>query len=322
MEELHPQGTRRKPIGHGKGKQSLKMEKPGARDKPPPGPYKVWAAFLRRYLNELGISQKNVKEELGVDIGWYKRARNGWPLTAGYRLPFQGRVTAKWAEFLKKNPHREELSWPPYVKSSPEIANKGAGPVRPRELSPAHLAGVCRASTGSSRVEAYRKLSKKANRRLVVMGIGMTNISKYSLESLRQIAVRVPIDLLMLDPKVLQSEPKFTKKLEDFLGFPNFTASALGSYAILRKLCLKWNSQRNQKNKMRFRVYNTIPTLSMVMIDPMEKSGEIELEFFIYQAGEFRPRIAVKKIKHKENLFALLHEKFELLWKRSRRVVP
>jgi hypothetical protein len=153
------------------------------------------------------------------------------------------------------------------------------------------------------------------------MGIGMTNLSKYALASLRKIAVKVPIDFLMIDPTALKTEPHFAKKLEDFLGLPEFAADAEKAFTILRDFCVKWNSQPKQKNKIRFRVYNTIPTLSMVMIDPKHERGEIELEFFLYQSGEFRPRIAVKRVSHDESLFNLLAEKFSNLWARSRTIV-
>jgi transcriptional regulator with XRE-family HTH domain len=194
-------------------------------------------------------------------------------------------------------------------------------PTRPQELSPANLAGVCRASIGKSRVEAFRELTLKAQERVVIMGIGMTNLAKYAQQSLEKLAAKVPIYLLMIDPVVLESEPEFAKKLEDFLGFSEFTASAHQAFDTLGKFCKKWNAQKNQKHKMQFRVYNTIPTMSMVMIDPKREHGEIELEFFLYQSGEFRPRFAVKRVKHNDSLFALLDEKFEQLWKRSRRIV-
>jgi hypothetical protein len=192
---------------------------------------------------------------------------------------------------------------------------------QPKKLPSLNLAGVYRVSTGTERTEAYRQLALKAQRRLVIMGIGMTNISKYALDSLEKHASRVPIDLLMIDPDVLESEPDFAKKLEGFLGIPGFTAEARQSCNRLTEFCSKWNLQRKQKNKIHFRVYDTIPTMSMVMIDPKGETGEIELEFFLYQSGEFRPRFAIKKVEHNESLFALLYQKFERLWKRSRRII-
>jgi len=192
---------------------------------------------------------------------------------------------------------------------------------RSRKLPSAHLAGVYRASIGTSRIDAFRQLSSRAQKRLVIVGIGMTNLSKYAPKSLRKIASNVAIDLLMIDPYVLEAEPEFAKKLEDFLGIPDFTAHVRQSFEILRELCVKWNSGQNQRKRISFRVYKTIPTLSMVMIDPELENGEIKLEFFLYQAGEFRPRFSLKNVKHNENLFALVYEKFKGLWNHSRRIV-
>ena len=153
------------------------------------------------------------------------------------------------------------------------------------------------------------------------MGIGMTNLAKDALPRLHEIGAKVPIHFLMLDPKVLETELDFSKKLETFLDFPDFTANARQAYRILRAFCVEWNAQPRHKHRMQFRVYNTIPTMSMVMIDPSLDSGEIEFEFFLYQSGEFRPRITVIKLRDNESLFNLLKDKFELLWKRSKRVV-
>ena len=192
---------------------------------------------------------------------------------------------------------------------------------RPQELSPAQLAGVWRASIGKSRVEAFRELTQKAQKRVIIMGIGMTNLAKYAQQSLEKLAAKVPVYFLMIDPVILESQPDFARKLADFLRMPNFTTDARQAFNILKKFCEKWNAQKKQKHKMRFRVYDTIPTMSMVMIDPKREHGEIELEFFLYQSGEFRPRFTVTKIKHNDSLFALLDEKFEHLWKSSRRIV-
>lgn len=184
-----------------------------------------------------------------------------------------------------------------------------------------HLAGVFRASTGESRVDAFRNLTLKANKRVVIMGIGMTNISRYGLSSLEKLAGKVKLDLFMLDPVMLESQTQFAEMLEDYLSLPEFTADARKAYNTLETFAQKWNSKRGRKNKVRFRVYRTIPILSMVMIDPDEKNGEMELEFYLYQCGEFRPRFSVKADGTKDNLFHLLHDRFSSLWKDSRKVV-
>lgn len=105
-----------------------------------------------------------------------------------------------------------------------------------------------------------------------------------------------------------------------FFEYPGFAIDVRRSFNILREFCVEHNKLKN-KHKLRFRVYDTIPTMSMVMVDPKNKSGEIELEFFIYQAGEFRPRLSVKTTMSNDDLFGLLYEKFDQLWNHSRRIV-
>ena len=189
-----------------------------------------------------------------------------------------------------------------------------------RKPAQSQHAGVSRVGSGTSRFAAFREFTSRANKRVVIMGIGMTSLTIYARSFLKTLASRVPIDFLTIDPDILESEPKFAKKLEVFLDYPEFAKNARVAFDILCKFCRDWN-KKNKKHKMRFRVYDTIPAMSMVMIDPKNENGEIRLEFFIYTAGEFRLNYTVKKTKHNDEDFALIYEKLNLLWKDSRRII-
>ena len=72
---------------------------------------------------------------------------------------------------------------------------------------------------------------------------------------------------------------------------------------------------------MSLRIYSTIPTMSMVMIDERIETAESEVEFFIFRAGGSRPRLSVKKLRDGEGAFELFHRTFRELWNSAERVV-
>ncbi len=182
------------------------------------------------------------------------------------------------------------------------------------------LGGYCAVSIGTSRTEAFRNLTQRAKKRVLLMGIGLSNVSRYAGEDLKAIAARAQIDFLMIDPHFLSTNPAFSKKLDDFLAIEGFATNVQHAFGILQTLCREWNKQRRNRNKMRLRVYSTIQTLSATVIDPSGEHGALELEFYPYQCGQFRPRITVEKASNAE-LFTALNKRFQRLWGRSRRIV-
>ena len=177
-------------------------------------------------------------------------------------LPAQ-RNLGKWQKVLEKEGEIVELKklhalWIEQSSNAlPTLARRAAS----------QFAGVYRATIGSSRIDAFRNLTGKAQHRVIIMGIGMSNLARYAKQTLSKIATEVPLDLLMLDPKVLHDDPAFARRVEEFLDIPDFRSNAQQSFDILKGFCSAWNSKASVKHKVRFRVYVTIPTMSMVLID-------------------------------------------------------
>lgn len=181
--------------------------------------------------------------------------------------------------------------------------------------------GIAKVSTGSGRDEAFQSIRQRANKRIVIVGIGMTNLSRYARKTLALQAQNVKIDLLMIDPDFLETNPCFAAKLEEFLDIRDFIPSVRTSFETLKLFCEEWNSCKDNTYKISLRVYSTIPTMSMVMIDPGEVNAEMVLEFFLYQSGEYRPRFLVKKIEASDNLFSRVMTEFTRLWSKSKEIV-
>ncbi len=181
--------------------------------------------------------------------------------------------------------------------------------------------GVESISIGTQRSDAFQKIMGKAKNHVAVVGIGMSNVSRYARQSLDEIGKKVPIDFLMIDPEMLSNDPGLSKTLDEFLDFPNFATYVQESFTIMKSYCENWNADTNHKYKMSLRVYRTIPTMSMVMIDSDEPTGEMTVEFFPYKAGQYRPRMHVKKLKASDGMFEKLKQNYLHLWNDSRKVV-
>ena len=181
--------------------------------------------------------------------------------------------------------------------------------------------GLMSVSTGSGRDDAFQAIRARAKHQIIVVGIGMSQITMYAKRTVSEQARSVPIDFMMIDPDFLDSNPAFADRLQEFLDIRDFRTTAKASYTVLKTLAEEWNSDQNNPHGMRLKVYRTIPTMSMVMIDPDTPNGEFIIEFFLYQSGEYRPRFHVRKTDETESLFSRIHSEYLRLWNSARRVV-
>jgi hypothetical protein len=127
--------------------------------------------------------------------------------------------------------------------------------------------------------------------------------------------------ILMIDPEVLENNVDYAKILEKFLNISNFANSVRLSFNTLKKFCEDWNQVSFHSNKIRLRVYSTIPTASMVMIDPDHTEGEAVIEFFVFNSGENRPRFLCKANGSDESMFYVIKSKYLNLWNDSKKIV-
>lgn len=177
------------------------------------------------------------------------------------------------------------------------------------------------AVTLDDRATAYEKLREKARKRIAILGVGMTNLSEHELDSLKSQAERVSIDLLMMDPEYLKTHPEFTCELERLFDIPYFGDRAQKSFDRLNAACQKWNNERNSRYKFRLRVYQHLPTVSMVMIDPDEANSEIIFEMFLYKSA-VRPRFTLVNVKSDNRLFEAFKLEYSKVWDAARVVIP
>lgn len=190
-----------------------------------------------------------------------------------------------------------------------------------RARASASLLGVVHVSSGDHRVDAFQALRDRATKRIIIVGVAMNAIVSYDLSSISRQAVRVPVDFLMLDPDLLRDDPALAKHLTEFFDIPAFPERLRSSFERLQHFCNDWNTHEDHRHRMSLKVYRTIPTNSMTIIDPDDDTGEALVEFFLYQSGAYRPRFLVHRIDHPQSLFARIVGEYRKLWDTSRRIV-
>ncbi|MBP6238653.1 MAG: hypothetical protein KA536_21050 [Saprospiraceae bacterium] len=164
--------------------------------------------------------------------------------------------------------------------------------------------GIKSISTGSYRIDAFEALRSRAKSKIVITGIGMTNIVHYSLDSLRKQGKYVDIDFIMIDPDYISNNAEYCKILENSLGVQDLAIKVLSTFGILKSFCLENNNaNRHVGKKMALYVYNCIPTNSTTIIDPYSANGELLIEFFIFKGGLVRPRFNISKL-NKDNFMS------------------
>ncbi len=193
-----------------------------------------------------------------------------------------------------------------------------------RDNTLADRLGVHDISSGRGRADAFRDIRSRAQQNIVIVGVAMHQLSKLALNSLEEQASRVPIEMLMMDPKALEEDKGLNELLSEFLRFEEVSSLVRNSYTALEKLCTRWNST-SPKHRMSLRVYRSLPTMSMVMVDassdPSDGQGELVIEFFLYQCGEYRPRFHILNTGNPEDLFSGARSEYLRLRTASRTVV-
>lgn len=184
----------------------------------------------------------------------------------------------------------------------------------------AKYSGIEKASIGLDRDEEFRLIRDRAKKEIYIIGAGMSKLARLATNSLEKQSQNVPIHLYMLDPNYLETNDNYAKLLEDFFGIPNFKEYVRLSFDTLSKFCNNHNNNPNCKHRISLSTYTTIPTMSMVIIDPLSKSGELVVEYFNYHCGEERPLLVVKSAKNAQ-MFDSLRSNAEHLFAASIEVI-
>lgn len=178
-------------------------------------------------------------------------------------------------------------------------------------------------NTGYGRNIDFENVSIEAKHRIMFFGVAMTYMSRYAKKRLADLAQNVNIDILMLDPEFVESNPEYSKSLEEFLDRTgsSFSNSVREAFNILKSFGEEWNGNPQNKTKIRLRVWNTIPSVSIVLIDPDNDNSKFAIEFFLYHSGERRPRLICKKSENKESMYKIVVDRYIPLWEKSKIIV-
>jgi hypothetical protein len=168
------------------------------------------------------------------------------------------------------------------------------------------------------REDDFENLRNRATSRIRILGVGMTRLGIEELDSLGSQLHNANIDILMLDPKYLESNKEIEDLFSTFFDNKLFSQIVKNSYSNLVNFAEEHNGNENSPNKVRLRVYSHFQTFSMVIIDPELDAGEILVEFYLFQRRNFRPRFRVLNTSKVDKTFEQFSEEYERLWSKSK----
>lgn len=183
--------------------------------------------------------------------------------------------------------------------------------------------GIRRVSTGLDRDKEFIEIRERAKKSITILGVGMSKFSKYALHgshSLRTLAQKMDVHLIMYDPEILEKNQEFAEMMEDFFGIGHFAENVRTAYNTLVEYCDKHNKNPANKYKITLYTYTTIPTMSAVIIDEEYEYGEIVLEYFGYHCGQNRPLFVINRLKE-DCLFDYIREQINMLKENKCQVV-
>jgi len=178
--------------------------------------------------------------------------------------------------------------------------------------------GVQTVST-KRRADTFQALSNRARNHLMIMGVGMSAVSSTAQERLKTLSQTIAVDFLMLDPDMIVQNSELDQLVNSFFATKFFVETVRLSYQRLELLCEEHNRIYDTP-RMRLRVYRTIPTNSMVLIDLWEPHSEIEVEFHLYRNNETRPRLTVAS-GDELSLYGVFVKSYLALWNSAKVII-
>lgn len=172
------------------------------------------------------------------------------------------------------------------------------------------------------RLTDYEDIRKDSKKTILIMGVGMTNISQNESYLQEQLDRNINIRLLMLNPEVVNNTNKTelgflitTQKYNDFFARTGYSQESKTSFSRLKNFVANYNNQKNKKGTIEMRVYSSIYPINLTVRDENEPDAELVFEF-CFPMTTNRFRFIVKK-DNPNNLFSISMKSIEEIWQKA-----
>lgn len=172
------------------------------------------------------------------------------------------------------------------------------------------------------RLTDYEEIRKESKKSILIMGIGMTNISQNESFLLEQLNRNIKIRILMINPEVVnnvqQDQLGFyitTQKFNDFFGRLGYSQESKASFYRLKNFVTNYNNQRSKNGSIEMRVYSSFYPINLTVRDENETDAKLVVEF-CFPMTTNRFRFVVRK-DNEEDLFSIAMKSIEEIWLRS-----
>lgn len=172
------------------------------------------------------------------------------------------------------------------------------------------------------RLTDYEDIRRDSKKTILIMGVGMTNISQNESYLQEQLDKNINIRILMINPEIVnntnQNESGFfitTQKYNDYFGRMGYSQESKASYYRLKTFIANYNNQKNKTGSIEMRVYSSLYPINLTVRDENEPDSKLVVEF-CFPMTTNRFRFVVEK-SNDEGLFKMAMKSIEEIWQKS-----
>lgn len=178
-------------------------------------------------------------------------------------------------------------------------------------------AGIIDFAKGASREEKYEKIASEAKKEILVSGIGFSQFVQDFDKVERLINKVEKFKILMLNPEILTT-PNMENYLKKVTTKESVKYDVENNYGLIKEFQKKlYDEKKDLFNKLEFRIYDTIPTMTFYLTDINSTNSKMVIDLLPYScAVQDRPMIILAPHKD-DDLYHFLLGKFEKLWNES-----
>lgn len=176
--------------------------------------------------------------------------------------------------------------------------------------------------TTGLRLTNYEDIRRDSKKTILIMGVGMTNISQNESYLQEQLDKNINIRILMINPEIVNNANQnglgffiTTQKYNDYFGRIGYSQESKASYYRLKTFITNYNNQKNKTGSIEMRVYSSLYPINLTVRDENEPDSKLVIEF-CFPMTTNRFRFVVEK-DNNEGLFKMAMKSIEEIWQKS-----
>ncbi len=182
-------------------------------------------------------------------------------------------------------------------------------------------AGIVDFAKGKARTEKYEQIAFRARKEIFVNGTTFSNFVQ-DLDKIKKLITKLDrYRILMLDPNIFD-DPNIEPYLIKVTNKGTVKSDVETNFKKIKQFQKRlYNEKKELYDKLKFRTYNSIPTMTFYLTDPNNIESKMVVELLPNEcAVNDRPMIILEP-HSEDDLYHFLLPKFEKFWDESKEIM-